>query len=112
MSPRREPIEISAPYRGCCSWCGAPRPAARKYCSAECKKLYANRLLADGKAIAELMKVHRLERGRKGTRAEGLLTIIHRRVDEAIANDRERHADCKANKLYGWRELETADQST
>lgn len=92
-----EPMELPALEPGCCDYCGAKTGPDRYgnpklYCNAQCRQAYNNICARQGRAIIKMAKLWRKHRGRAGTPAEGMMGDIATRVDQFLAEDRQRKA--------------------
>lgn len=88
---RLEPLDAPACRPGCCEWCGKSVGRRRRYCDSACRIAYNNLLGRQGKAVMQALKVWRKNRGRKGTPGACMFAEITKRVDQAIAEDQQRH---------------------
>ncbi len=85
--------------QGFCEWCG-DRCKGRTYCSDFCRGKYTNLNLVHGKSLIQLLKIWRIHRGAKGTPGEGKLSDITFRLDQLLADDRQRRKEMtEARKL-------------
>lgn len=82
---------------GACDWCGKGVARGRSYCNQECRVKYNNLLAKQGKAVMQMLKIWRVYRGRKGTPGEGMIGEIANRVDQMIAEDRQRKEDIRVH---------------
>jgi len=89
---RMEPRDTQPLQAGRCDWCGGKTPRGRTYCNAKCRVAYNNLLGRQGKSVMQMLKLWRKHRGRKGTPGEGMIGDIATRVDQMLAEDRERKA--------------------
>lgn len=89
---RMEPRDTQPLQEGLCDWCGEKTEARRTYCNADCRVAYNNLLGRQGKSVMQMLKLWRKYRGRKGTPGEGMIGDIASRVDQMLAEDRDRKA--------------------